>query len=230
MFNRPFLDNKKTYKNKEFIDIKKNPLFNNKTNFYDNMRISSFEQQPPDARGYKNIPLVNNKQNLFKSKFNKIKERSILMEIALNKDLLLPLLDDLGNTMIDSKNKKLILMNYNFNEIITKKKNLVPYALNYLNSLQDNEFANSPEFLLMLELLLPTTKKNTEKNINMTEEEMNESIKNLELKRRKNMLLYKNKPDNIFEDKNTNFSLSGLIKYSSDLLKNYTSKSFNSYV
>ena len=143
--------NKITFIKTDTIDIRQKKEFNKKTNFYDDIR-QDFEQEAPQPRGYIDIPFTTPKKSLFETKLQKTRERARLMGIALKKELVLPVLDSLGNLQFFGAS--VMKKPYKFEEVLYDKSlSMKQYALQYLNSLQDLEYSQSPEYQLMLELL-----------------------------------------------------------------------------
>jgi hypothetical protein len=139
-------------------DIKPINPFNRKTNYYDFIR-KDYEQEAPLPRDYDMEPTMD-RSNLFETEFEKNKQKALLLQRALNKELILPVLDDNGNPQTFQDNTNIIKRPYKFDEILYgSETSLKKYALEYLNSLQEIEFGQTPEYVLMLDLLDPSGKK-----------------------------------------------------------------------
>jgi hypothetical protein len=145
----PLLNNTFLKTSKINVNINKK-LYNDKTNYYDFMR-KDYEQEAPLPRDYDiDLPITDQRLNLF---VDDEKEKSKILQIALNKELILPVLDEQGNPQTSQDNMNIIKRPYRFEEVLYNYKILIKYALEYLNSLQDTDFSRYPEYNLMLELL-----------------------------------------------------------------------------
>lgn len=138
------------------IDIRKKPDFNKKTNFYDYIRERDLEAEAPDSRGYISIPLIVDRKKPFRTKLQISRDKARLTEIALKKELILPLLDEEGNLQMFGDD--ILKRPYKFSEVLDLGLKLREYALQYLNNLQEIEFSQSPEYLLMIEILTGKTR------------------------------------------------------------------------
>jgi len=154
MIQRPDYDplHKGTFVKVSDIDIRKKADFNKNTNWFDYIREADAEMEAPDPRGYINIPLMAERKKPFESKLKRKRSKTRLMSIALKKEIILPVLDEKGKEVY-FVGDNVLTRPYSVTEILSGNVFLKQQAIQYMNSLQEIDYAQSPEFALIIELL-----------------------------------------------------------------------------
>ena len=153
---RPDFDpvKRQTYLKTEHVDVRSKDPINKTTNWYEFMRVADMEAEAPEPRGFVNLPENVTKQDIFRSKVEQRVRDLELFSSIMNKELILPELDEQGNEVI-LQDGRVKTRPYLFGDVITSTTVLKNYAIQYLTSTSTASFSQSEEYAKMLELLEP---------------------------------------------------------------------------
>lgn len=126
--------------------------FNKSTNFYDYLRVSDFQQSAPDARGYIDIPKIEDRKTAFESRLVTIRERAKVLASAMRKTLPLPKFNKKMEPIL-TPGGNIDTRDYLFSEITKGEPELKRAALQYLSRMSDLELSGTKEYALMMEIL-----------------------------------------------------------------------------